>query len=519
MTISFDFLIPKYFRNYKDLIKFLITTLTLTLILTTIIVTSYFHYAWSYWKKRNVPHVKPTFPFGSFTIAGFFKKGFHFSMLEHYRNFKKQGAKYFGTYAITSPMLTIIDPELIKTILVKDHDYFLSHGLQYDKKDVFTLTLFNIEENDWKVLRSKLTATFSSGKLKSMFETLKNSTIPLKKFLNQQNHHEFEIDISELCGRFFTNVIGTCIFGFECDCFNQDDVFRRYGRQCFEERFDLKIRRVVAFTAPWLIKYLRFKVLKKEADNFFKTIFKDMFDYREKTMIKRNDFVQILLDLKQKALEEGEIALTYEEMLANSFLFFSAGFETSSSTTTYCLHELAHHQEVQDKIRDEIRLILKKYNGFFYECLSEFKYMDQVLYETLRKHPSAPTIPRKCTKDYQILNGPDIKKGMKVFINPLALHWDEDYFPDPQKFDPERFSDLNKDNIPPYTFLPFGIGPRKCIAERFGIAQIKVALVTILSNYSLKPHSKTDYKLDYNKNNILLISAKPIYVKMERIFY
>lgn len=86
--------------------------------------------------------------------------------------------------------------------------------------------------------------------------------------------------------------------------------------------------------------------------------------------------------------------------------------------------------------------------------------------EALRKYPPASIIPRVCVEDYQI---PDtnitIEKGTRVIIPALGLHRDPEFYPDPDKFDPERFNDENKQNIPPFTYVPFGEGPRMCIGK------------------------------------------------------
>ena len=86
--------------------------------------------------------------------------------------------------------------------------------------------------------------------------------------------------------------------------------------------------------------------------------------------------------------------------------------------------------------------------------------------ETLRKHPPIPIIVRKCNKDYTIPNTSiHLKKGTRVNISSAGLHTDPEYYPDPEKFDPERFSDKNKKTRPDFTWLPFGEGPRLCIGK------------------------------------------------------
>lgn len=85
--------------------------------------------------------------------------------------------------------------------------------------------------------------------------------------------------------------------------------------------------------------------------------------------------------------------------------------------------------------------------------------------ETLRKYPSLPILTRRCTKTFSMPAGNRIEKGDRIMIPVWSLHHDPDYFPDPDKFDPERFSSENKPTIKPFTYLPFGEGPRMCIGK------------------------------------------------------
>lgn len=87
--------------------------------------------------------------------------------------------------------------------------------------------------------------------------------------------------------------------------------------------------------------------------------------------------------------------------------------------------------------------------------------------ETLRKYPTFAVLHRQCTNDCFIEEANlKVQKGQKFLISPLALHYDPEYFPEPEKFDPDRFSEENKRNMKPYSFLPYGEGPKYCIGWR-----------------------------------------------------
>jgi cytochrome P450 family 6 len=131
----------------------------------------YFKLSFTYWKKRNVPYVAPTFPYGNIADALFLKKSFGRVYEELYK--KLDGEKYGGVYAFTKPVFIFRDPDIVKNILVKDFTSFHDRGL-FNDEDIDPLIghLFFLSGNRWKNLRVKLTPTFTSGKMKMMFQTL-----------------------------------------------------------------------------------------------------------------------------------------------------------------------------------------------------------------------------------------------------------------------------------------------------------------------------------------------------------
>ncbi|KAK9884796.1 hypothetical protein WA026_009024 [Henosepilachna vigintioctopunctata] len=184
---------------------------------------------------------------------------------------------------------------------------------------------------------------------------------------------------------------------------------------------------------------------------------------------------------------------------------------------TFCLFELCQNKEILDKVRKEIREVLAKYNGeLSYEALMDMKYMDKVMKETMRKYPPLPFLDRMCSTDYEF-SGTDVtlEKGTKISISLLGLHYDPDYFPDPQKFDPERFNE--RSSIPGYAYLPFGSGPRNCIGKRFGIMQTKVGIACPLRDFEFKLSAKTVLPFEYDTSSIVTIVKGDIWLEPKRL--
>jgi cytochrome P450 family 6 len=121
-------------------------------------------------------------------------------------------------------------------------------------------------------------------------------------------------------------------------------------------------------------------------ESFFMKVVKDTVKYREEKDVQRKDFMQLLIDLKNNKLAEEDgykhdgRTLTVEEIAAQSVVFFVAGFETSSTTMSFALYELAKNQDIQEKVREEVKSVLAKYDGkITYEAIHDMKYMDLVL--------------------------------------------------------------------------------------------------------------------------------------------
>lgn len=208
-----------------------------------------------------------------------------------------------------------------------------------------------------------------------------------------------------------------------------------------------------------------------------------------------------------------------DELLgAQLWVFMVAGYETSSTTVSNILYFLAHHHDVQDKVRAEI----KKYCGktsadMEYENISSMKYLDKVYKETLRLLPVINTIQRRAVTDYTFSNSKiTIPKNTLLYIPHYAIHRDPTFYPDPEKFDPERFNDNKVGSSKGIIYMPFGEGPRNCIGKRLGEKQTKVGVITILRNHKVDVCEKTKpYKFDLN--HMLLAPIGGLYLKITRV--
>ncbi|CAH1111480.1 unnamed protein product [Psylliodes chrysocephalus] len=492
----------------------------------------FFYIKWkqSYWSRKGVNYIEPDFFFGN-TTAMTKRKDHRSKVFERfYRHFKSRGEKFGGVYDFFSPVLIVTDQELIRNVLQKDFSHFVNRvGYINEDADAITGNLFNLKNEKWKNIRSKLTPTFTTGKIKMMFDTMTQCIKGLEKILDENAALNDPVDIRKCLLLFNSDIILTVAFGLDVDSLkNPENDFRKQFANVFKLSLKSIIKKFISDNFPqWLLVALQFRLTNKEAEDFFIKVVKDIVEYREKNNIYRKDFMHLLIQIKNT----GETAdneslnsnstmkhLSYSEMAAQAITFYIAGFETSSTTVSFALFELALHTDIQNRLREEIQLVMKKHNNqITYDGIMEMDYLDMVFQESLRKNSTASALSRKCNKAYPI-PGTDvvIEPGIEVVIPVYGLHNDPEYFPEPDKFDPERFNQENKKKIPPYAYVPFGEGPRNCVGLRFGKIQSKIAIVAIISRYKVTLNGKTQLPIKFTSNRTPAVEGG-IWLDLENI--
>jgi cytochrome P450 family 6 len=351
--------------------------------------------------------------------------------------------------------------DIIKSILVKDFNVFPNRGIYFNEKDdPVSAHLFNIENDQWKNLRQKLSPTFTSGKLKMMFATIDEVSERLLKIFESNN----VVEIKDILARFTTDVIGSSAFGLECNSLeNPNSEFYKIGTKLFNQPSNF-FKRFMRNSYRDLARKMHIKQLASDISEFYLNITKETIEYREKNRnVQRQDFMNLLIEMKRDGI------LTTEQIAAQSFVFYLAGYETSSSTMTYCMYELAINEDIQEKARNSVIDVLKKYNNnFTYDAVAEMNYLECCVNETLRKYPVVPVLQRTSVREYEIPTmGVKIPKNQAISIPVYAIHHDPEIYPEPEKFKPERFEVKEVSKRHPMAFLPFGEGPSEFLIFYF----------------------------------------------------
>ncbi|XP_049816077.1 cytochrome P450 6k1-like [Schistocerca nitens] len=487
-------------------------------------------YAWyshrySYWTKKGVLQPETLIPFGNIARAFFGITRLDFVFQELYLRFRDQN--YVGIYLFSNPSLLLINPDYVRIVLVKEFEAFSYRNINFDERDPLNHNLINTNGPKWKKLRTKLTPSFTTGKLKMMSQTMQDCGRELVKVLEEPAKKGQILEMREIAARFTTDNIASVFFGVECNAQrNPDTEFRQWGRKMFETTVKSRIFDLMYRFFPEVAKALRLPSGAVHVTGYFRNMVKETMEYREVHGVVRNDLLHLMMQLKNKGFideqsktgsqEIDNWKFTIDDVAAQCILFYAAGFETSSTTMSFALYELALNPDVQKRLHEEVDATLKENAGqLTYEAISEMKYLDKVIAETLRKHPPAGLVDRKCVQDVNLPDGgPVIEKGTPVFIPIYALHHDPEYYPEPQRFDPERFSEEQKAARHPYVYIPFGDGPRNCIGMRLGLLQSKIGLAYMMSKYEVHRCEETSVPLQYNPWALVLESATGIKLKL-----
>ncbi|EDW05267.2 uncharacterized protein Dmoj_GI18306, partial [Drosophila mojavensis] len=443
----------------------------------------------------------------------------------HYNKFKGTGP-FAGFYWFQRPAAFVLEPFLVKHILIKDFNKFSDRGFfSNPEDDPLSGQLFVLDGHKWRSMRNKLSSTFTSGKMKYMFPTVVKISHEFIKVFGDMADKSSVIEVRELLARFTTDVIGNVAFGIECNSLKDPEAeFRVMGRKSLTDKRHGLVGIAVLTSFPKFAKRLHLKGTAEHIEKFFMKIVRETVDFREKNNIRRNDFMDQLIDLKNNRLlktETGEdTSLTIEEIAAQTFLFFAAGFETSSTTMGFALYELAQNVEIQNRLRQECKEVLAKYNGdLTYECIKDMQYLNQVISETLRLYTVLPILNREALEDFVVPGYPKyvIKQGTMVIIPAGPMHRDEKLYPEPNRFNPDNFEPEKVKNRDSVEWLPFGDGPRNCIGKRFGEMQARIGLAMLIKDFKFSVCDKTVIPIKYDKTNFVVSSEGGIHLKVERV--
>ncbi|XP_074660642.1 cytochrome P450 3A9-like [Tubulanus polymorphus] len=468
-------------------------------------------------------------------FQAFFGSGYKFMKMgliefDRFLYNESKDKKVIGNTFAGVPYIMISDLDMIKNIAIKDSASFINRNkFIMTDSSIMNKMLTMLDDDHWKHVRSMCTPTFSSGKMRKMNDMLQDGAKNLANNFGKFVDENKPITVKDAFGCYALDVTAATIFGLQVNSLeNPKEPIVIHAKKLMQRFTDKSFAMILLFMSPKLFTTLvRLGVLSifpKGTIEYFETVLdRALNDRRTDDDQSRADFLQTMaksyvsddvVDRESNKMKWSSNGLLREEILAQSFAFIFGGYENISNFMMYVAYCLALNPDAQDRLIKDIRDIIGN-EAPDYDNVAKVEYLDMVINETSRLHTLASRIDRICNERTE-MNGVVFEKGWIAIIPVGAIHMDPDIWPEPEKFDPERFSAENREGMHPCSFIPFGLGPRVCIAQRLALFEAKVGLATVLQNYRFVPCKETTIPLQKNSFGQ---PKSPIILKMEKIVF
>ncbi|CAL1292653.1 unnamed protein product [Larinioides sclopetarius] len=470
----------------------------------------------SLWQNLGIPGPKPNLIFGN--ILELYRKG----PVECHEEWVKKYGRVLGYFYGMKPVLLVTDPYLLKNIFIKDFNKFINRESfnplhVYSPKHERSQSILNLPGQAWKYVRSVLTPTFTTAKMKQMSGSMKSSIETMLEILQEKAQKGIGFDIFDVYQRLTMDVIMKTAFGIQTDVqTNAKSSILRATKLIFVTPYKDAII-FLGLTFPILRKFcMRLQIFKLTLQNkgrspntmLRKGISKVMEMRRKNPETRKNDLLQLMLDssvvdsgdVDVSRLEAGNAELekggsedtgnkktrrmTEAEIESSAFTVLLAGYETTSTALAYTTYLLAKHQDVQENLYQEIKDLVDKGQKLEYATINKLPYLDKVLNESMRVYPPVHLFTNRYAVEDVQYGDIQIPKGTLIQAPVYLMHHDPDFWSEPEIFDPERFS--SKPNTEGITYLPFGVGPRNCLGMRFAQLEAKLALANLVYKFNIK---------------------------------
>ena len=416
----------------------------------------------------------------------------------------------FITYLGIKPVIVTEDLDIIKSVMVKNFDSFMNRSrvpplLRKGKVH----GLLQLRDEQWRRVRRILTPTFSSKKLRMMSPLIQESCERLRNKMAAVSNTNSSVDVWQWFGMFTMEVILATAFSRDISLENgQENLLIKAAASIFHtvRSGSLGLERLVTVIShfPWSIPLLRFLARRtrdaRSWDYIEETALK-LIEDRRNTMATTGSTAKDLLQLLLEAHDENKETkssgyLSNDEIVSTIMTIILAGYETTSNALSYTAYLLALNPTIQDKLIKEINDYYEiNPDSSLYDAAENIEYVNMVLYESMRMFPPAPRTNRECKHTCAVADDLIIEKGTDVTFPIFLLHCNPKYWPNPGKFDPERFNPNNEQSYPTFAYLPFGEGPRNCIGKRLALLEAKMTLVAILKELQFKRSADTEVPL------------------------
>jgi len=358
--------------------------------------------------------------------------------------------------------------------------------------DMFGQGLLLLEDDLHRQHRKMIQPLFNYSQLRSMLPIFSSKALNMVEKWNKnlEKNPQFSLELSGEMSNLTLDVIGEAAFGYQIGALeDHGDLIQSF--KTLMSSLTLSVKRLIPMYSKMPFKDA---IASRKASETIKSLVHKIISNKQKLRETQSeqqvDLLGLLLDAKD---EDDGTRLTNTQLHHHALTFVLAGHETTSVAMSWVLYLLSQHPQVEEKVIEEINTILGERTDFTMEEVEKLTYLDHVIKETMRVYPPVPIVTRKAVND-DTLAGYHIPAGTKIVLCPGAIHKLDTYWENPLEFRPERWETADQNQ---YSFMPFLVGPRGCIGNKFAMLEMKTLLPIILRNFkvALVPGTKVGKKL------------------------
>ena len=376
---------------------------------------------------------------------------------------------------------------LHRTIHVSTNLEVIRHVLQvnhrnYKKGPLFRhLSLFlgqgllTSEGDLWRRQRQLVQPSFYKSQLPGLFEIMSATALRFCKDLQERAKADMPLDIAREMMQVTADIVLHALFS---------TTMEKDREEIYQYVMEAQDYSMYMTTHPWMAPVMHLNGRRRRIEErrayFDEWIFRIIGDRRRSTD-RPDDLLTMLVEAQDA---ESGVGMSDQQLRDEAITLFAAGHETSANALSWTLMLLARYPEVREKLVAEIASVLEG-RPPAWEDLPRLVYTRQVMEEGMRLFPPAHAFGRVAVADDEVL-GYRIPKGSTVFFSVYGLHRNPEYWPDPERFDPDRFAPGKEKDRPKLAYMPFGAGPRMCIGNHFALVEIQLLLALLLQRFEFE---------------------------------
>lgn len=327
--------------------------------------------------------------------------------------------------------------------------------------------------DDWRRQKALIQPIFTRARVEGYVDPVLEELDAVKAHLRTGTQ---TVDLGAMMMRFTLKVVCRVLFGADLQEEQEDRVMRR-----FAALNGAVIQRANAPTIFGQPLHKAGRLRANQADLF--AVCDDVIAQRRAAGAAGDDLTSLLISAR-----DGDDTLSDDEVREQILIFMLAGHETTSMSLTFALHLLGRHPDIQQRVRDEVRQVLGGKQPTAAQLIGELPFTTAVLKEAMRLYPAAPITGRQSLED-TVISGHDVPANSDVILSVWSIHHRADLWPEPDRFNPERF--LGNPDIGRYQWMPFGAGPRACIGQHFSMLESVATIAGLVRDFEFTapPHS------------------------------